>query len=69
MTSEQVWQCFQSWLPELAQKASSFSSTKTKNTIYIYMNNSKNSNSRNNRSPLIFTISGPSQWSLKTEKG
>ncbi len=60
MTSEQVWKCFQSWLPELAQKVSSFSSTKTKNTIYIYIND---------RSPLIFTVSGPSQWSLKTEKG
>jgi hypothetical protein len=69
MTPERVWTCFQLCLPELAQKASGFSSTKTKNTIYIYMNGSKNSNSRNGRPPLIFTVSGPRQWSLKTEKG
>ena len=68
MTSEQIWNCLCAWLPELAHKASSFSSTKTKNTIRIYMNGSKNSNSQNSRSPLIFTVSGPGQWSLKTEK-
>lgn len=69
MTPERVWQCFRSWLPELARKASRFSSTKTKNTIYIHMNGSQNSNSQNGESPLIFTVSGPGQWSLKTEKG
>lgn len=69
MTSEQVWRCFQSWLPELAQKVNRFSSAKTKNTIYIYMNSSENSNGRNHKLPLIFTVSAPNQWSLKTEKG
>ena len=63
MTPERVWQCFRSWLPELARKATHFSSTKTKNTIYIYMNG------QNGESLLIFTVSGPGQWGLKTEKG
>lgn len=59
MTPDYIWRCFRVWLPELAQKANSFSTTKMKNTIRIYVNNS----------PLIFTVFGPNQWSLKTEKG
>ena len=69
MTPKQVWQCFQLWLPDLAQKATGFMSINRKNTIYIYMNDSEKSNNQNSRSALIFTVSGPNQWSLKTERG